>query len=261
MTLTAEGKNGEMRIDVITIFPEMIASVVKYGVISRAQETGLLKIAVHNLRDFAHDRHRSVDDYCYGGGAGMLMKPEPLFEAVRTILGAYAPGTPNAKIILLSPQGELFSQEMARRLSLEDHLVMICGRYKGVDERVRQSLVTDEISIGDYVLSGGEIPALAVIDAVSRLIPGVLGNYESAQDDSFSDGILDSPHYTRPAEYQGMRVPEVLLSGDHEKIRKWQRQQALIQTFQRRPDLLKPELLSEEDLEFLGTLKLNKENV
>lgn len=240
-----------MRIDVITIFPEMIASAVGFSVIRRAQEDGLLEIVVHDLRDFTHNQHRSVDDYCYGGGAGMLMKPEPLFEAVRSI----DPVGEDAKIILLSPQGELLTQDMARRLSLSDHLILICGRYKGVDERVRQKLVTDEISIGDYVLSGGEIPALVVIDAVSRLMPGALGNYESAQDDSFSEGLLDCPHYTRPAEYQGMRAPDVLLSGDHKKIREWQRQQSLIRTFERRPDLLRNAPLSEEDLDFLDTLK------
>jgi len=240
-----------MRIDVITIFPEMIANAVEYSIVKRAQENGLLEIVVHNLRDFAHNQHRSVDDYCYGGGAGMLMKPEPLFEAVKSISSVVG----DTKIILLSPQGKLLTQDMARRLSLVDHLILICGRYKGVDERVRQNLITDEISIGDYVLSGGEIPALALIDAVSRLIPGVLGDYESAQDDSFSEGILDCPHYTRPAEYQGMRVPEVLLSGDHKRIREWQRQQALICTYHKRPDLLRSVPLSEEDLEFLKTLK------
>jgi len=240
-----------MRIDVITIFPEMIANAVEYSTVKRAQENGLLEIVVHNLRDFAHNQHRSVDDYCYGGGAGMLMKPEPLFEAVKSISSVVG----DTKIILLSPQGKLLTQDMARRLSLVDHLILICGRYKGVDERVRQNLITDEISIGDYVLSGGEIPALALIDAVSRLIPGVLGDYESAQDDSFSEGILDCPHYTRPAEYQGMRVPEVLLSGDHKRIREWQRQQALICTYHKRPDLLRSVPLSEEDLEFLKTLK------
>ena len=240
-----------MRIDVITIFPEMIANAVEYSIVKRAQENGLLEIVVHNLRDFAHNQHRSVDDYCYGGGAGMLMKPEPLFEAVKSISSVVG----DTKIILLSPQGKLLTQDMARRLSLVDHLILICGRYKGVDERVRQNLITDEISIGDYVLSGGEIPALVLIDAVSRLIPGVLGDYESAQDDSFSEGILDCPHYTRPAEYQGMRVPEVLLSGDHKRIREWQRQQALICTYHKRPDLLRSVPLSEEDLEFLKTLK------
>ncbi len=239
-----------MRIDVITIFPEMIANGVGYSVVKRAQENGLLNVVVHDLRDFAHNTHRSVDDYCYGGGAGMLMKPEPLFEAVESISVG-----DSTKIVLLSPQGELLTQDTARRLSLLDHLILICGHYKGVDERVRQALITDEISIGDYVLSGGEIPALVVIDAVSRLIPGVLGNYESAQDDSFTEGILDCPHYTRPAEYQDMRVPEVLLSGDHERIRKWQRQQAIMRTFYRRPELLENVPLSDEDLEFLNTLE------
>lgn len=240
-----------MRVDVITIFPEMIANAVGYSVIKRAQEKGLLEIAVHDLRDFAHNQHRSVDDYCYGGGAGMLMKPEPLFEAVESVASV----DDGARTILLSPQGEPLTQDMARRLSLEDRLILICGRYKGVDERVRQNLITDEISIGDYVLSGGEIPALTLIDAVSRLIPGALGNYESAQDDSFSEGLLDCPHYTRPAEYRGMRTPEVLLSGDHKKIQEWRRRQVLIRTFQKRPDLLKDAPLSEEDLEFLNTLK------
>ena len=240
-----------MRIDVITIFPEMIASAVEFSVIKRAKENGLLEIIAHDLRDYAHNQHRSVDDYCYGGGAGMLMKPEPLFEAVRSIDST----GDDVKIILLSPQGEPFDQNMARRLSLSDHLILICGRYKGVDERVRQNLITDEISIGDYILSGGEIPALVIIDAVSRLIPGALGNYESAQDDSFSEGLLDCPRYTRPAEYEGMSVPEVLLSGDHKKIQEWQRQQSLLRTFERRPDLIKDALLSEEDLDFLNTLK------
>ena len=239
-----------MRIDVITIFPEMIANGVGYSVVKRAQENGLLNVVVHDLRDFAHNPHRSVDDYCYGGGAGMLMKPEPLFEAVKSI-----PVDDSTKTVLLSPQGELLTQDTARRLSLLDYLILICGHYKGVDERVRQALITDEISIGDYVLSGGEIPALVLMDAVSRLIPGVLGNYESAQDDSFTEGILDCPHYTRPAEYQDMRVPEVLLSGDHERIRKWQRQQAIMRTFHRRPELLENVPLSDEDLEFLNTLE------
>ncbi len=227
----------------------MIAGAVKYGIINRAQESGLLEIIVHNLRDFTTDRHRSVDDYCYGGGPGMLMKPEPLFRAVESIKHQQ-----NTKIILLSPQGKLFNQDMAVRLSLSEHLIMICGRYKGVDERVRQYLITDEISIGDYVLSGGEIPALVLIDAICRLIPGALGNYESAQDDSFLSGILDCPHYTRPAEYKGMRVPDVLLNGNHAEIKKWERQQALKVTLQKRPDLLKPELLSDEDLEYLKNL-------
>jgi len=234
----------------------MIAQTVEFGVIGRAKQNGLLEIVTHDLRDFTKDRHRSVDDYCYGGGPGMLMKPEPLFEAVESIQYECS----SRKVILLSPQGKLFNQEMARQLSLTDHLIMICGRYKGVDERVCEYLVTDEISIGDYVLSGGEIPALVLIDAISRLLPGTLGNYESAQDDSFSDGILDCPHYTRPADYRGMSVPEVLLSGDPKKISKWQRQQALMRTLRKRPDLLKLEVLSEEDLEFLKTLGFGLED-
>jgi tRNA (guanine37-N1)-methyltransferase len=234
----------------------MIAQAVEFGVIGRAKEKGLLEIVTHDLRDFTKDRHRSVDDYCYGGGPGMLMKPEPLFEAVESIQYECS----SRKVILLSPQGKIFNQEMARQLSLTDHLIMICGRYKGVDERVCEYLVTDEISIGDYVLSGGEIPALVLVDAVSRLLPGTLGNYESAQDDSFSDGILDCPHYTRPADYRGMSVPEVLLSGDPQKISKWQRQQALMRTLRKRPDLLKLDVLSEEDLEFLKTLGFGLED-
>ncbi len=245
----------KIRIDLITVFPEMISNVVQFGVIGRAQSKDLIKIEVHNLRDFAHDRHRSVDDYCYGGGAGMLMKPEPIFESIESI--NY--DSDSKKIILLSPQGKLFNQELAKQLSLSDHLIIICGRYKGVDERVCQSLITDEISIGDYVLSGGEIPALVIVDAVARLIPGVLGNYESAHEDSFSDGLLDCPHYTRPAEYRGMRVPDVLLSGDPKKISKWQREQAIIRTLKKRPDLLKPDTLSNDELEFLKTIQ-NKSN-
>ncbi|MDQ1327628.1 MAG: tRNA ((1)-)-methyltransferase [Candidatus Poribacteria bacterium] len=245
-----------MRIDLITVFPDMIAQAVEFGVIGRAKEKGLLEIVTHDLRDFTKDRHRSVDDYCYGGGPGMLMKPEPLFEAVESIQYECS----SRKVVLLSPQGKIFNQEMTRQLSLTDHLIMICGRYKGVDERVCEYLVTDEISIGDYVLSGGEIPALVLVDAVSRLLPGAIGNYESAQDDSFSDGILDCPHYTRPADYRGMGVPEVLLSGDPQKISKWQRQQALMRTLRKRPDLLKLDVLSEEDLEFLKTLGFRLED-
>ena len=245
-----------MRIDLITVFPDMIAQAVEFGVIGRAKEKGLLEIVTHDLRDFTKDRHRSVDDYCYGGGPGMLMKPEPLFEAVESIQYECS----SRKVVLLSPQGKILNQEMARQLSLTDHLIMICGRYKGVDERVCEYLITDEISIGDYVLSGGEIPALVLVDAVSRLLPGALGNYESAQDDSFSDGILDCPHYTRPADYRGMSVPEVLLSGDPQKISKWQRQQALMRTLRKRPDLLKLDVLSEEDLEFLKMLGFRLED-
>ncbi|MBD3181000.1 tRNA (guanosine(37)-N1)-methyltransferase TrmD [Candidatus Poribacteria bacterium] len=240
-----------MRIDVITIFPDMIANAVSYSVVKRAQEKHRLNIIIHDLRDHTHDQHRSVDDYCYGGGAGMLMKPEPLFETVESIKCL----NEDTRVILLTPQGKVLDQSLARKLSLTEHMVLICGRYKGVDERVRQNLVTDEISVGDYVLSGGELPALILIDAVARLLPGVLGNYESAQEDSFSEGLLDCPHYTRPADYKDMKVPDVLLSGDPKKINKWQRQQAIIRTYLRRPDLLKNMPLNEEDLELIRTLK------
>ena len=240
-----------MRIDIITIFPEVIASGINYGVVKRSRENGLLDVVVHDLRDFTHDQHRSVDDYCYGGGAGMLMKPQPLFEAVRSIGQMDA----NTKIVLLTPQGKLLNQEMLRQFSLADRMVLICGHYKGVDERVREHLVTDEVSIGDYVLSGGEIPALVLVDGISRLIPGALGNYESAQADSFSEGILDCPHYTRPAEFEGRRVPEVLLSGDPKRIKDWERKQALIRTYQRRPELLEDVPLADDEQELLNTLK------
>ena len=242
-----------MKIDVITIFPEMVEAVLAVGVSSRAQENGLLSVEVHNLRDFADDKHRTVDDYPYGGGAGMILKPAPIFNAVRAVQMPQI--TP--RIIFLTPQGQTFTQRLAEQLSLESHLIFICGRYKGIDERVRMQLVTDEISIGDYVLSGGELPALVLIDAIARLIPGVLGDYESAQDDSFSGDLLDFPHYTRPAEYEGMCVPEVLLSGHHEHIRRWRRQQSLKRTYELRPDLLDAAYLSDEDIAFIEFLKSN----
>lgn len=242
-----------MKIDVITIFPEMVAAVLAVGVSSRAQENGLLCVGVHNLRDFSDDKHRTVDDYPYGGGAGMILKPAPIFNAVRAVQMPHT--TP--RIIFLTPQGQTLTQRLAEQLSLESHLVLICGRYKGIDERVRMQLVTDEISIGDYVLSGGELPALVLIDAIARLIPGVLGDYESAQDDSFSGDLLDFPHYTRPAECEGTCVPEVLLSGHHEHIRQWRRQQSLKRTYERRPDLLDSAYLSDEDIAFIESLKSN----
>ena len=251
-----------MRIDIITIFSQMVEEVLKVGIQHRAQESGLLQVRVHNLRDFAEDKHRTVDDYPYGGGSGMLLKPAPIFNAVKTIkttdcyseLGS--PEKPIPRIIYLTPQGRTLTQNLAEQLSLESHLILICGRYKGIDERVRQKLVTDEISIGDYVLSGGELPALVLIDAIVRLIPGAISDYESAQDDSFSGDLLDCPHYTRPAEYEGMKVPEVLLSGHHENIRRWRRQQSLKRTFELRPDLLDTAYLSDEDLEFIESLKI-----
>jgi len=257
-----------MKIDIITIFPDMVKDVLRTGVQYRAQKSGLLQIRVHNLRDSAEDKHRTVDDYPYGGGPGMILKPAPIFNAVRAITGSNCcheltsaeqqradvpPQSP--RIIYLTPQGQALTQALAEQLSLEPHLVLICGRYKGIDERIRQNLVTDEISIGDYVLNGGELPALVLIEVVIRLIPGAIGDYESAQDDSFSGDLLDCPHYTRPAEYEGMKVPETLLSGHHENLRKWRRQQSLKRTFELRPDLLDTAYLSDEDLEFIESLK------
>ena len=235
-----------MRIDIITIFPEVILPVLQAGILGRAQARDLLTVNVHNLRDFTTDRHQTVDDYPYGGGAGMILKPEPLFAAIRAIQPE-----PAARVIYLTPQGTPFNQSCAEALSLESHLILICGRYKGIDERVRIKLVTDEISIGDYVLSGGEIPALALVDAIGRVLPRALGNYESAQEDSFSQGLLDCPHYTRPAEYEGMKVPDILLSGHHENITHWQREQSLKRTAECRPDLLKSVELSAEDVAYL----------
>ena len=239
-----------MRIDIITIFPEVILPVLQAGILRRAQARDILTVNVHNLRDFTTDRHQTVDDYPYGGGAGMILKPEPLFAAIR----ALQPSS-TARVIYLTPQGAPFNQACAETLSLESHLILICGRYKGIDERVRIKLVTDEISIGDYVLSGGEIPALVLVDAIGRVLPRALGNYESAQEDSFSQGLLDCPHYTRPAEFEGMKVPDILMSGHHEHITYWQREQSLKRTAERRPDLLKNVELSAEDVAYLSFLK------
>jgi tRNA (guanine37-N1)-methyltransferase len=227
-----------MRFDVITIFPEMFRGVFDFGIIRRAVEAGLIEIAIHDLRDFTDDRHRQVDDRPFGGGAGMVMKPEPLFKAIESVGGAGG-----KTVVLLSPQGRLFSQQVAEEFSGKPGLVMVCGRYEGVDERVVEHLVDEEISIGDYVLTGGELPAMVVIDAVTRLIPGALGCEQSAQRESFSQGggwtgMLDHPHYTRPADYRGFKVPEVLLSGHHEEIERWRRAKALEKTIARRPDLV-----------------------
>ncbi|HYP30203.1 MAG TPA: tRNA (guanosine(37)-N1)-methyltransferase TrmD [Blastocatellia bacterium] len=224
-----------MRFDIITIFPEIFREVFDFGIIRRAVEAGLVEIKVHDLRDYTYDRHRQVDDRPFGGGAGMVMKPEPLFRAVEAITH----GAEGAAKVLLSPQGRLFNQRAAEEFSRRERVVLICGRYEGVDERVVQSLVTEEVSVGDYVLSGGEIPAMVVVDAVTRLIPGALGCGESAEQDSFADGLLDYPHYTRPAEYRGMKTPDVLLSGNHAEIERWRRRKALQKTRDRRPDLLR----------------------
>ena len=221
-----------MKIDVLTLFPGMFPGPLDESIIKRACESGRLRLGIRDLRDYTHDRHRKVDDRPFGGGPGMLMKPEPLFEAVEDMRGE------KTRIILTSPAGRPFRQEIARELAGEEHLLLVCGSYEGFDERVRECLADDELSIGDYVLTNGALPAMVIIDAVTRLLPGVLGDDESSVDESFSDGLLEYPQYTRPAEFRGMSVPEVLLSGDHASIERWRREQARLRTGQRRPDLL-----------------------
>ena len=221
-----------MKIDVLTLFPGMFPGPLDESIIKRACDSGRLRLGIRDLRDYTHDRHRKVDDRPFGGGPGMLMKPEPLFEAVEDMRGE------KTRIILTSPAGRPFRQEIARELASEEHLLLICGSYEGFDERVRKCLADDELSIGDYVLTNGALPAMVIIDTVTRLLPGVLGDDESSVDESFSDGLLEYPQYTRPAEFRGMRVPEVLLSGDHASIERWRREQARLRTVQSRPDLL-----------------------
>ncbi len=222
-----------MRIDVLTLFPGMFLGPLDESIIKRAREAGLLDLRVHQLRDYAHDRHRTVDDRPFGGGPGMLLKPEPIFEAVETL------ANPRTHVILLSPGGRPFTQSIARELAQKPELLLISGHYEGFDERVRECLADDELSIGDYVLTNGSLPAMVIIDAVTRLLPGVLGHAESMEDESFSQGLLEYPQYTRPAEFRGMKVPEVLLSGNHAQIARWRNEQAQQRTTERRPDLAK----------------------
>jgi len=236
-----------MRFEVFTLFPETFAPYLEASILQKAAERGLVEILLHNIRDWARDKHHTTDDTPYGGGGGMVMKPEPVFEAVESVLGP----EPACPVILLTPQGRVFNHTMAEELVQHERLALLCGRYEGVDERIRQGLVSDEISIGDYVLTGGELPAMIVIDAVSRLIPGVLGDPDGAADDSHASGLLEYPHYTRPPEFRGQAVPEILLSGDHAKIEQWRREQSLLRTLQRRPDLLKNAPLTKADMKFL----------
>ena len=221
-----------MKIDVLTLFPAMFAGPLDESIVQRARQAGLLELQLHNLRDYTHDRHRTVDDKPYGGGPGMLLKPEPLFEAVEHL------AKDATRVVLLSPAGRLFSQAVARELAGHPHLLLICGSYEGVDERVRDALVDDELSIGDYVLTNGALPAMVIVDAITRLLPGALGDETSAHDESFSHGLLEYPQYTRPAEFRGMKVPEVLLSGNHAEIARWRQDQARARTAARRSDLL-----------------------
>lgn len=220
-----------MKIDVLTLFPEMFAGPLDFSMVKRAREAGILELNLVNLRDFTHDRHKTVDDKPFGGGPGMLLKPEPIFAAVEKL------GTEKTRVVMLTPSGRKFTQAIARELAQHEHVVFLCGAYEGFDERVR-TLAQDELSIGDYVLTNGALPAMVIIDAVTRLLPGVLGDDQSATDESFSHGLLEYPHYTRPAEFRGLKVPDVLLSGHHGEIEKWRRQQSREKTAERRPDLI-----------------------
>jgi tRNA (guanine37-N1)-methyltransferase len=241
-----------MKFDIVTIFPRMVGAGLAEGVVSRGIERGLLDVAVHDLRDFTTDRHRSVDDQPYGGGPGMVMKAEPLARVVEHI--ATTRGVPDA-VILLSPQGRRFTQAEAERLSGLGHLAFLCGRYEGMDERVSQAVATCELSVGDFVVSGGELPALMVSDAVSRLVPGVVGDEQSVEQDSFSRGLLDYPHYTRPAAFAGLEVPPVLLSGHHQEVRRWRKRAALQRTLERRPELLDTASLDDEERRLLDEIR------
>jgi tRNA (guanine37-N1)-methyltransferase len=240
-----------IRFDILSIFPEMFQTPFGCSLIKKALDKQLLAINIHDIRTFATDRHRMTDDYPFGGGGGMVMKVEPIARA----LDAVVPERDKAYVILLTPQGETFKQEIAEELSRYAQIVLICGHYEGVDERIREHFVDREISIGDYVVTGGELPAMIIVDAVSRLVPGVLGNRNSARFDSHSTGLLEGPHYTRPQEYRNWKVPEVILSGDHKKIEEWRRRKSLERTLERRPDLLEKADLSEEALKILGEIK------
>jgi tRNA (guanine37-N1)-methyltransferase len=244
-----------MRFDIFTLFPELIEPYLHESLLQRAIQQNLLQVMLHDIRQWTTDRHHTTDDTPYGGGGGMVMKPEPIFTAVENMLGIPAA----CPVILLTPQGRRYNQQIALELAQLPRLALICGRYEGVDERVRKYLVDDEISIGDYVLMGGELAALILVESLSRLIPGVLGDPDGAMDDSHASGLLEYPHYTRPPEYCGWKVPDVLVSGDHARIEKWRRQQALLRTWQRRRDLLERASLSDSDRAFLAKLEQGKE--
>jgi tRNA (guanine37-N1)-methyltransferase len=262
-----------MRFDIVTIFPDFFRGPLEHGIVRRAREAELVTINIHDLRAFTHDRHRTVDDRPFGGGEGMVLKPEPIFECLESLaVGPRTERRAEPAVVLLSAQGEIFDQEMAQRLAQKERLVLICGRYEGVDERVSEHLADCEISVGDYVLSGGELPAAIIVDAVTRLLPGALGNEASARQESFtseaarmeaegavstcgSGGLLDYPHYTRPADFRGMGVPVELLSGNHEEIRRWRRRRALEKTLRNRPDLLERVALSQEDRDVLAEIQ------
>ncbi|CAJ1315605.1 tRNA (guanosine(37)-N1)-methyltransferase TrmD [Paenibacillus nuruki] len=239
-----------MKIDVLTLFPEMFTGVFGSSILGKAAAKGIVELNAINFRTYSKSKHGTVDDTPYGGGGGMVLKPEPIFDAVEDLAPASTFVSP--RIILMCPQGEPFSQRKAEELAEEEHLILICGHYEGYDERIREHLVTDEISIGDYVLTGGEIPAMAAVDSIVRLLPGVLGNANSAVTDSFSTGLLEYPHYTRPVEYRGMKVPDILLSGHHANVEKWRREQSLLRTLERRPELLEQADLTTKERQWLN---------
>jgi len=244
-----------MRFDVFTLLPDVLRPYLEASILQRAVQNGLLEVNLHDIRAWTTDKHHITDDAPYGGGGGMVMKPQPIFAAVEGALGS----PPDCPVILMTPQGRVFTQQVAFELAQHAHIALLCGRYEGIDERVRQHLVTDEISIGDYVLTGGELPALIVIDALTRLIPGALGDPDGAMDDSHASGLLEYPHYTRPPEFRGWGVPEVLLSGNHAEIARWRRAQALERTWRRRPDMLARLSLSEADRKVLARLEAEQE--
>jgi tRNA (guanine37-N1)-methyltransferase len=238
---------------ILTLFPEMFEPILGSSILRRAIEKDLITVNIYNIRDFAKNKHKQVDDYPFGGGPGMVLTPQPVFDAVEYVRSKNAPW--KGKCIYMSPQGKVLTQQLAFRLSREEHLLLLCGHYEGIDQRIIDTLVNEEISIGDYVLTGGELPAMVLIDCVSRLIPGVLGSRESYEKESFSDGLLEHPHYTRPQNFRGLTVPEVLLSGHHKNIERWRRQQSLLATMRKRPDMLDKATLSPEDEEFIKTLE------
>jgi tRNA (guanine37-N1)-methyltransferase len=240
-----------MRFDIFTLLPEIFSPYLQASILQKAAARGLVEFHIHNIRDYTHDRHHTTDDMPYGGGGGMVMKPEPVFEAVESVLGA----PPACPVILMTPQGRVFNQKIATELAQLPHIALLSGRYEGVDERIREHLVTDEISIGDYVLTGGELPALILIDAITRLLPGALGDPTGAEDDSHASGLLEYPHYTRPPEFRGWKVPEILLSGDHGKIARWRREQSLRRTLAKRPDMLEAMELTKEDQKVINAIR------
>lgn len=239
-----------MKIDILSLFPEMFEGVLGSSILKKAEEKGAVSYKVTNFRDYADNKHHTVDDYPYGGGAGMVLKPQPVFDAVAAVKGKS-----NARVILLCPQGEQYTQQKAEELAKEDHLILICGHYEGYDERIREHIATDEISLGDYVLTGGELGAMVITDSIVRLLPGVLGNADSPILDSYSSGLLEHPHYTRPADFRGHTVPETLLSGNHKKIGEWRMKESLRRTWRRRPDLLESYPLNEAERSMLDEIK------